>query len=81
MARGWESKSVEGQIESFENEQSADAKRRLTPDQAEKLRTKGGLKLARAKVLRDLETAENPRYRDMLSAALADLDNKLSKLD
>jgi hypothetical protein len=81
MARGWESKSVEGQIESFENEQSAEAKRRLTPDQAEKLRMKGGLKLARAKVLRDLESAENPRYRDMLNAALADLDAKLSKLD
>ena len=81
MARGWESKSVEGQIESFENDQSAEAKRRLTPDQAEKMRMKGGLKLARAKVLRDLESAENPRYRDMLNAALADLDAKLSKLD
>lgn len=72
---------MEGQIESFENAQSAEAKRRLTPEQAEKLRKKGGLKMARARVLRDLETAENPRYRDMLNAALVDLDAKLSQLD
>ncbi len=72
---------MEGQIESFENDRTAEAKRRLTPNQAERLRKKGALKMVRAKVLRDLETAENPRYRDILNAALADLDAKLSKLD
>lgn len=81
MARGWESKSVEGQMESFESERSAEAKTRLTTEQVESLRKKDSLKLARARVLKDLETTQNPRYRDLLNAALADLDAKLSQLD
>ena len=81
MARGWESKSVEGQIESFENERHAEAKNRLTSAQCELLRKKSSLQLARSKVLRDLESVQNPRYRDMLNAALADLEAKLEKLD
>ncbi len=68
-------------MESFESERSAEAKKRLTPEQVDVLRKKDGLKLARARVLKDLEAAQNPRYRDLLNAALADLDAKLSKLD
>jgi hypothetical protein len=80
MARGWESKSVEAQIESREDRQSAGVTARLTLAQAELLRKKKGLLLARTKVLRDLETAQNPRYRETLNMALADLEGKLAGL-
>ena len=81
MARGWESKSVEGQIESFEGERSAEIKNHVTSAQADLKRKKESLRLARARVLRDLEATQNPRYRDILNAALADLDGKLTGLD
>jgi hypothetical protein len=80
MARGWESKSVEAQIESRENRPSSGVAARLTPAQIEALHKKKGLLLARTKVLRDLESAQNPRYRETLNMALADLDSKLARL-
>lgn len=80
MARGWESKSVEGQIESFESERSAEVKNRLTPAQADLLRRRSGLQLARSRILQNLETVQNPRYREILSASLSDLDKKLAEI-
>lgn len=81
MARGWESKSVEGQIESFEGDRSAEIKNHVTSAQADLKRKRESLRLARARVLRDLEATQNPRYRDILNAALADLEGKLTRLD
>jgi hypothetical protein len=81
MARGWESKSVEGQIESFDGERSVEIKKHSTTVQADLQRKKESLRLARARVLRDLEATQNPRYRDILNAALADLEGKLTGLD
>ena len=80
MARGWESKSVEGQIESFESNRSAEVKSRLTSAQADLLRRKNSLQLARSRILQNLETVLSPRYRDMLNVALSDLDKKLAEL-
>jgi hypothetical protein len=81
MARGWESKSVEGQIESFESERFTEVKKRVTPAQVELLRKKSSLQLARSRILQNLETVQSPRYREILTAALADLETKLSELD
>ena len=81
MARGWESKSVESQIE------SAEAQIRPTPDEhisaedMELLRKKESLKLSRTRVLRELEASQNPRYRNLMEKALADLNSELSRLD
>jgi len=36
--------------------------------------------LSRQRVLQQLQAAQNPRHRDMLRAALADLDAQLSRL-
>jgi hypothetical protein len=81
MARGWESKSVEGQIESFTDGRTSQVKKHVTSAQANLKREKESLRLARARVLRDLESTQNPRYRDILNAALADLESKLTRLD
>lgn len=81
MARGWESKSVEDQKESVETEKKG-AVSAVTPDadQADRKRQRAVLELSRKKVLSDLETAVNPRYKATLEAALKHLDKKLAAL-
>jgi hypothetical protein len=77
MARGWESKSVEQQ-----QEEAAAAKTRGTPlsaEQAAAQKRRQGLLLSRQRVLQQLEAAANPRHRQMLEAALADLDAQLKE--
>ncbi|HTV57628.1 MAG TPA: hypothetical protein VMJ93_02030 [Verrucomicrobiae bacterium] len=84
MARGWESKAVEGQVQQFEsNDGKADAKgnkNRVTPDQIAARRENEVLLLSRARVQRSLELASDERYREQLRLALADLDAKIADL-
>jgi hypothetical protein len=80
MARGWESKAVEAQIETAEARAVA-KKSQLTPEEMERARLRESLLLSRARVLKDLEQSRNPRYRKMLADALAHLDAKLAQLD
>ncbi len=81
MARGWESKAVEAQIETRESGGRDSVEERLSPQQAEMLRKREGLLLSRARVLRDLEVARNPRYRKTLQEALAYLDRELAQIN
>jgi hypothetical protein len=82
MARGWESKDVESQMEEREESrlQQAHAKH-LDSQTANRKRERESLELSRVRVLRDLETAQNPNYRAMLQRSLDHLDGKLSLLD
>ena len=76
MARGWESKSVEQQQE----EATSSAQQRhtqLTPEQIADLKRRQGLQLSRQHILQQLEVASNPQHRNMLEAALAELDAQL----
>jgi hypothetical protein len=79
MARGWESKSVESQIESAES-RAASKMPHTSPADAERVRQRDSLLLSRTRVVHDLETAQNPRYQETLRAALKHLDDKLSAL-
>ena len=79
MARGWESKSVESQIESARSDHSFSASR-PTDQQRARRREMDGLELSRARVLRDLAAATHPRHREMLEAALKHLDEKIAGL-
>ena len=81
MARGWESKSVEGQIELSESEKPEPDKRQRTPAQLEVQRRKQVLLLSRARVLRQIETSLNQRYTEQLNKALADLDAQIAAVD
>lgn len=82
MARGWESKSVESQIESAaEFRKAAAASAQVTAEQVTLERERNMLQLSRTRVLHDLEGATNERYREQLEAALQHLDNKLAALD
>ena len=80
MARGWESKAVEGQVQEFESKENREHKRQLTQAQVEVRRRREILILSRARVERQLQSIQDPRYREQLNSALADLDAQLSKL-
>ncbi len=79
MARGWNSKSVESQIESAQPEPAVLGRERLTPEQAAALRKREGLLLARTRLLDQLQTCQHPRHRALLEAALAELEKALGK--
>jgi len=51
-----------------------------TPEHTETHRRKQVLLLSRKRVEKDLQSSSDPRYRDQLNRALADLDAQLSKL-
>ena len=81
MARGWESKSVEAQIESAAGKQKAPSKPHLSPEQIQALRDKENLELSRTRVQRELASSSNPRYQEILRKALADLEGRLARLE
>jgi hypothetical protein len=76
MARGWESKSVEQQQEEFASNK-AKGDQRLNPKQIVAERERDGVELSRQRILQQMQVACNPRHRQMLEAALAELDGKL----
>ena len=80
MARGWESKSVEQQQEEATSEH-ARKREPLTPEQVGRSRRLATLELSRKRILHQLEAASNPRHRQMLAAALADLDAQIAGVD
>lgn len=77
MARGWESKSVEDQIDSAKAEREARSKPHLSAEQREQEDRKRSLLLSRAQILNRLKTAANPRYRAQLQSALDHLELQL----
>ncbi len=81
MARGWESKSVEAQIETADRGGEKPAGSRMSPAEMEALQKRDGLLLTRNRVLNDLQAARNLRYRSMLEEALRHLDCQLAELD
>lgn len=81
MARGWESKPVEAQIEAATAERGKAGRRPMSPAEAERFRRREGLSLSRTRVLQELSEARSERYRAMLEAALAKLDGDLAELE
>ena len=79
MARGWESKSVEDQIDAAKADRDAQIKPRLTEEQREQRELKQSLQLSRAQTLRRLQAATNDRYRAQLQSALDHLDAQLAQ--
>jgi hypothetical protein len=81
MARGWESKSVEDQIDAAKADRDAQIKPRLTEEQRAQSELKQSLRLSRAQTLRRLQTATNDRYRAQLQSALDHLDAQLAECE
>jgi hypothetical protein len=78
MARGWESKSVESQMEDGSRLESRDARDR---DDVERGRRRDSLEMSRRSVAHDLETARTDTHRAALQNALNFIDGELKKLD
>lgn len=79
MARGWESKSVEDQMENAREKKKGSSTGHSKP--VHHSRQHENLVLARARLLKDLETTVNPRYRQLLEASLADVDKQIAEID
>jgi len=80
MARGWESNSVELQMETSQLERKETAKNRVTPEMAEAQRKKETLLLARTHLHQQIQASQHPRHRDMLQNALVELERQLADL-
>lgn len=79
MARGWESKAVEAQIE--------EARDGFRKGRAATRTAVGGISrehrsllLAKTRILNEMHTTANDRYRDLLGSSLAAIDKQLSAL-
>ena len=79
MARGWESKSVESQIED-RREPTPRGGDQTAQDQLERTRKREGIESSRRGVLRELEATKSDLRRRSLEAALKHLDDELSRL-
>lgn len=81
MARGWESKAVESQIESAEKRTTVKQSQKSDANEKNGERERQGLLLSRAYVLHQIESSSSERYTESLRKALADLDRKLAELN
>jgi hypothetical protein len=80
MAKGWESKAVENQVQEFEERDHGNGKRQLSAADLELQRRREVLLLSHTRVENELKQSENPRYREQLTRALADIDAQLSAI-
>jgi hypothetical protein len=83
MARGWESKTVEEQI----NERQSEPGTPGIPDnkkpgrrETERRTKRESIRLARSRTVTALESTHDERYRALLETTLAHLDSELAKL-
>jgi len=81
MARGWESKSVEDQLDAADAARQDRAERHLSAQQRERQAKKESILLSRAQILARLKAATNARYRAQLELALKHLDQQLKDLE
>lgn len=81
MARGWESKAVEDQVNerAARREQQADALKQTDAERVKQTELRS-LQLSRARIVSQLEAARNPSYRTMLERALTTLDEKIAQV-
>lgn len=79
MARGWESKQVESQMEDGREKQPASGGERSADDK-EAEREKQNLLLSRAYIQHQIESSSNNRYTESLNKALQEIERKLAGL-
>jgi hypothetical protein len=80
MARGWESKDVESQVEQKITVAENQSKAQKTADQARRDTERRDLQLSRTRIQNELQSATNPNHVKSLEAALAHLDSKIETL-
>jgi hypothetical protein len=81
MARGWESKSVEAQVEEAESEPSLNPDQKFSIEEMQTIFKKKDLMLSRKRVLQQMDLSPNERYSELLRRTLAGLDAELAELN
>jgi len=81
MARGWESKAIENQIDEAAAQRESRRRPKPTPDEAEILQRQEVLLRERARIAREMERAYMRRHLIMLERGLAYIDAELAKLE
>lgn len=81
MARGWESKDVESQVEAKTTMSSSSGSGPKSPEELRRDQERRDLQLSRVRIVNDLEAATHPNHRKSLEAALEHLDQKIAKLN
>jgi len=80
MARGWESKDVESQVEETQAPKQKSGSGPKTPEELKREEERKDLQLSRTRIANDLASATHPNHRKSLEAALAHLDKKIADL-
>ena len=80
VARGWESKSVEDQINEREAEAQKSGKKQPSRVEIEQRARRESILLARSRTAALLESTRDERYRALLKRTLEHLDSELAKL-
>jgi hypothetical protein len=78
MARGWESKAVEAQIEESNVKSPGES---ISPEERQALLKKKDLLLSRRRIQEQLERSPNERYSELLRRTLAGLDAEIAALN
>ena len=80
MARGWESKSVEDQMDNAKADRDAQVKPRLSVEDRERHTRAQSLRLSRARIVGLMDSTRSERYRAQLERTLEELDAQLREL-
>ena len=81
MARGWESKDVESQLELKQADLASERLRlAVSAELRDKEQKRSSIELQKQRVHNDLQAACNPRYRAQLEEAMRFLDGQLAQI-
>jgi len=80
MARGWESKDVESQVQDRKIVADNSGRGQKSAEDLRRESERNGLALSRTRIVNDLGSATNPNHRKSLEAALEHLDKKIAEL-
>ncbi len=80
MARGWESKAIEAQIEEGQSNNSSNEIAAFSAAERQASLRRNDLLLSRKRIVQQLESSENERYCELLRRTLAGLDDQLADL-
>ena len=79
MARGWESKSVEDQIEEKEKHRHTRSGDELSPKERQRRDRMASLELSKSRLLAQLEQAKHPTHRTTLLNGLKAIEKEIEE--
>ncbi|MGH9968704.1 MAG: hypothetical protein ACREBG_12865 [Pyrinomonadaceae bacterium] len=80
MARGWESKSVEAQIEEGKDRADAQTRAEATAEARVRGQRLESLRLSRSRMLSQLERARHSAHREILMKGLSAIEKEMEEL-